>query len=415
MSETAEDRDYYAAAEAAFVRRRGTPFLLSPRDFALLREWRALGVPLEAIDSGIDEAFTRREERGAVGRVNSLSYCRDAVLLAWERRAETSRGKGSRRPGGDGSGGRSPLPCAGSRRISRAWRRGGRTSGRRSRLRDARSRSSRARARRRRRSRARSPGLDRRLAKSLAEALSEAERAEVDSEAGPHARGSRRPHGRGDAREDGAGTQAEAPPREARPSPALAAVTEKNRPHREARPDRGGDRPNRRRRGVRRWSAAGRARRDKCVSGEEEILEGPRDGRAGGVRRAGSKATTPTAPAATGPSSSRRPRDGRSGSSFGRPCSGSATSTRRRSASSRSSRRLRAIGCGPACTSRAPRSATSRPGPTGSCRRPTAKRSPRPRGGFSPRSKRRCASRGVEASEVAHPGKHGRARAACAA
>ena len=48
MSETEEDRSYYAAAEAAFIRRRGTPFLLSPRDFALLKEWRALGVPLEA-------------------------------------------------------------------------------------------------------------------------------------------------------------------------------------------------------------------------------------------------------------------------------------------------------------------------------------------------------------------------------
>src|SRR5262252_7072597 len=97
MSETAEDREYYAAAEAAFVRRRGTPFLLSPTDFALLREWHALGVPLEAVESGIDDAFTRREERGAVGRVNSLSYCRDAVLEAWERRAETARGKGSAR------------------------------------------------------------------------------------------------------------------------------------------------------------------------------------------------------------------------------------------------------------------------------------------------------------------------------
>ncbi len=93
MSETEDSRAYYAAAEAAFIRRRGTPFLLSPTDFALLKEWKALGVPLEAVEAGIDEAFARREERRAVGRVNSLSYCRDAVLEAWERRAETSRGK----------------------------------------------------------------------------------------------------------------------------------------------------------------------------------------------------------------------------------------------------------------------------------------------------------------------------------
>src|SRR5215468_7817477 len=100
MSETEEDRSYYQAAEAAFIRRRGTPFLLSPRDYALLKEWRALGVPLEAIEQGVDEAFSRREERSAVGKVNSLSYCRDAVLEAWERRSETSVGRGTFGTGG---------------------------------------------------------------------------------------------------------------------------------------------------------------------------------------------------------------------------------------------------------------------------------------------------------------------------
>src|SRR5262245_60888602 len=97
MTETAADNEYFAAAEAAFIRRRGTPFLLSPRDFSLLREWRALGVPLEAIEQGIDDAFSRREERGATGRVNSLLYCRDAVLSAWERRAEAAAGRGGTR------------------------------------------------------------------------------------------------------------------------------------------------------------------------------------------------------------------------------------------------------------------------------------------------------------------------------
>lgn len=99
MSETEEDRGYYQAAEAAFIRRRGTPFLLSPRDFAQIKEWRALGVPIEAIEQGIDAAFSRREERQGRGRVNSLGYCADAVLEAWERRAETSVGTGGGGPG----------------------------------------------------------------------------------------------------------------------------------------------------------------------------------------------------------------------------------------------------------------------------------------------------------------------------
>jgi len=97
MSETGADREFYAAVEAAFIRRRGTPFLLSPRDFALVKEWRALGVPLEAVEQGIDDAFSRWVERGATGRINSLSYCRDAVLVAWERRAETAVGRGAGR------------------------------------------------------------------------------------------------------------------------------------------------------------------------------------------------------------------------------------------------------------------------------------------------------------------------------
>ncbi len=97
MTETGADNSYFASAEAAFIRRRGTPFLLSPKDFALLTEWRALGVPIEAIEQGIDDAFSRREKRGVVGRVNSLSYCRDAILGAWERRAETAVGRGSGR------------------------------------------------------------------------------------------------------------------------------------------------------------------------------------------------------------------------------------------------------------------------------------------------------------------------------
>ena len=97
MSETGPDREYYAAVEAAFIRRRGTPFLLSPKDFGLMKEWRALGIPPEVVLRGIDEAFSNREERQAAGRVNALSYCRDAVLVAWERSVEAAVGKGAGR------------------------------------------------------------------------------------------------------------------------------------------------------------------------------------------------------------------------------------------------------------------------------------------------------------------------------
>jgi hypothetical protein len=179
MSETEEDRAYYAGAEAAFIRRRGTPFLLSPRDFALLKEWRALGVPLEAIEAGIDEAFSRREERSAVGRVNSLSYCRDAVLEAWERRAETSRGRGAAARPDDPDARRILVDLASQLADARA---------RRPDLADPLDAAVRAIARMG--SSEKTAGeiegslarLDRRLAKGVAEALTDAERTSVEEE-----------------------------------------------------------------------------------------------------------------------------------------------------------------------------------------------------------------------------------------
>jgi hypothetical protein len=178
MSETAEDRGYYAAAEAAFIRRRGTPFLLSPRDFALLKEWRALGIPLAAVEDGIDRAFTRREERSAVGRVNSLSYCRDAVLEAWERSAETARGKGGR-------SGEAVDAAAALRRLAEDL---GAVAGARPDL--AIPLSSALRSLARLEASGKTPEeieaslarLDRRLAREIAEALPGAERGEVEAE-----------------------------------------------------------------------------------------------------------------------------------------------------------------------------------------------------------------------------------------
>lgn len=104
MSETASGapdaaaRAYFSTIEAEFIRRRGTPFLLSPKDYALARRWFALGIPLEDVTAGIADAFDRREAREASGRVNSLSYCEGAVLEAWERRASGRVGKAAAPP-----------------------------------------------------------------------------------------------------------------------------------------------------------------------------------------------------------------------------------------------------------------------------------------------------------------------------
>jgi hypothetical protein len=90
------ERAYFSTIEAEFIRRRGTPFLLSPKDYGLARRWYELGIPLDDVTAGIADAFERRQERAATGRVNSLSYCEGAVLEAWERRASGRVGKAGR-------------------------------------------------------------------------------------------------------------------------------------------------------------------------------------------------------------------------------------------------------------------------------------------------------------------------------
>jgi hypothetical protein len=93
MPDEAQGREYFTAIETEFIRRRGTPFLLSPKDYALARRWFELGIPAADVCAGIAEAFDRREVRGAAAKVNSLSYCEGAVLEAWERRASARVGR----------------------------------------------------------------------------------------------------------------------------------------------------------------------------------------------------------------------------------------------------------------------------------------------------------------------------------
>lgn len=75
---------YYRAVEDHFAALRGTPFLFSPKDFALLRRWWREGVPLAAVLAGIAEAWERRREREE-DPVSSLSYCRHAVARHGKR------------------------------------------------------------------------------------------------------------------------------------------------------------------------------------------------------------------------------------------------------------------------------------------------------------------------------------------
>ncbi len=88
---TGEELAYYRAVEDLFARLRGTPFLLTPKDFALLRRWWQEAVPLAAVATGVAEVFERSRERGA-DPVSSLAYCRHAVQRHARRLAVAAAG-----------------------------------------------------------------------------------------------------------------------------------------------------------------------------------------------------------------------------------------------------------------------------------------------------------------------------------
>ena len=82
--------DYFLEIESHFAMRRGTPFILSAKDWVLMKKWADDGIPLPVVIEAIDTVFEKALERKKV--VNSLSYCRHAVKEMWEDRKELQIG-----------------------------------------------------------------------------------------------------------------------------------------------------------------------------------------------------------------------------------------------------------------------------------------------------------------------------------
>lgn len=82
--------DYFLEIEGHFAQRRGTPFVLSAKDWTLMQKWAADGVPLPVVLEAIDACFDKADERKK--KINGLSYCRHAVKELWEERRELQVG-----------------------------------------------------------------------------------------------------------------------------------------------------------------------------------------------------------------------------------------------------------------------------------------------------------------------------------
>lgn len=83
-------QDYFTEIEAHFAQRRGTPFILNAKDWALMKSWSDEGIPLSVVIEAIDSVFDKQEAKGK--KVNGLGYCRHAVKEMWDERRELQVG-----------------------------------------------------------------------------------------------------------------------------------------------------------------------------------------------------------------------------------------------------------------------------------------------------------------------------------
>jgi hypothetical protein len=88
MEPTPQPSDYFLEIESHFATRRGTPFILSSRDWLLMKGWFEEGVPLAIVIEAIDSCFDKSAARPSKRVISSLSYCRHAVKEIWSERRD---------------------------------------------------------------------------------------------------------------------------------------------------------------------------------------------------------------------------------------------------------------------------------------------------------------------------------------
>ncbi len=85
--------NYFTEIEEYFWKKRGAHLLVSPLDWAILETWQKAGIPLRAVQKGIDRAFEAYGRSKRKRPIKSLAYCVDAVLDAAREMSEAAVGK----------------------------------------------------------------------------------------------------------------------------------------------------------------------------------------------------------------------------------------------------------------------------------------------------------------------------------
>jgi hypothetical protein len=102
---TPEEREFFQAVEAHFIRLRGRPLILSPRELDRAAGWHREGIPLRVVCRGIDRYFEKRFQRpSSRQRAVSLAYCEEFVRQVFKENRNLAVGGGtaaSDRPPGE--------------------------------------------------------------------------------------------------------------------------------------------------------------------------------------------------------------------------------------------------------------------------------------------------------------------------
>ena len=94
--------EYYRTISREFLKRRGAPFDLSPRDLILIADWERRKIPLDVVIDGIKAGFEYLRGKSGKGGRFSLAFC--AGFVDREEQKRRDRKVGRWRPGGQRAG-----------------------------------------------------------------------------------------------------------------------------------------------------------------------------------------------------------------------------------------------------------------------------------------------------------------------
>ena len=86
-----EEEEYFKLIEDYFIQKRGNPMLLSPKEWALIREWQEADIPVEVVLRSIDRGFEKKKDDDFQTTV-SLNYFQRIVKSEYKRHLKSQEG-----------------------------------------------------------------------------------------------------------------------------------------------------------------------------------------------------------------------------------------------------------------------------------------------------------------------------------